>query len=176
LAPADYLETKKATIAASQIKGPVYLRFARHDSPVFTVPKTPFKIGRANILIKGNDITIIACGPLVYEAILAAKELAKQKIKAEVINNHTIKPLDNATILKSVHQTKCLVTVEDHQANGGLGSAVAEMLAKKYPVPIEMIGVQDSFGESGTVEQLWKKYKLTHPFIIKAALKVLKRK
>lgn len=176
LAPCDAIETRKATIAAARYKGPVYLRFAREKTPVFTTEETPFKIGKAEVFREGKDVTIVGCGPLVYEALLAAKELEKEKIEAEVINNHTVKPLDEETILESVRKTKALVTVEEHQVMGGMGSAVIEMLAKQFPVPVEMIGIQDRFGESGEPDELLEAFGLTHPHIIKAVKKVLKRK
>lgn len=175
LVPCDYNETKKATVAAAKIKGPVYLRFGRPNTPMMTTNSTKFEVGKANVLIKGSDITIVASGPILHEALLAAKELKAKKIKAEVINLHTIKPLDKATILRSVKKTKKLITVEDHQVAGGMGSAVTEMLAENFPVPTQMIGVRDSFGESGKPEELWDKYGLSHPHIIKAALKLIKK-
>jgi len=174
--PIDYLETKKAVSAMIERRGPVYLRLTRSASPVITTKKSPFKIGRADVLIPGNQVTIIGCGPVMYEAILAAHKLSIHKISAEVINCHTIKPIDVKKIIASAKKTKCVVTVEDHQVNGGLGSTVAEVLGKNYPVPIEMIGVQNTFGESGSSEQLWKKYGLTYPNIVAAAKKVIKRK
>lgn len=174
IAPADYLETKKATIAAAKMKGPVYIRFARQASPIFTAVKSDFKIGKADILLAGKSATLVGCGPILYEALLAAKELKKKKIDLEIINCHTIKPLDKITILRSVKKTKKLITLEDHQVAGGLGSAIVEMLAENYPVPTEMIGVQDSFGESGSTEELWDKYKLSHPHIIQTVLKLVK--
>lgn len=176
LAPCDYEETRKATLAAASLGGPVYLRFAREKTPVFTTANTPFKIGRAEVLRTGKQATIIACGPLLYEALLAAEQLAKEKIDVEVINNHTIKPLDKKTILESVKKTKAVVTVEEHQIVGGMGSAVAEMLAANYPVPMEFIGMPDSFGESGTPDELLEKYGMKAKHIIRAVKKVLKRK
>ncbi|NQU83675.1 MAG: transketolase family protein [Parcubacteria group bacterium] len=176
LAPCDYEETKKATIEAAKLPGPVYLRFAREKTPVLTTKKTPFKIGRAEVLREGKDVTIVACGPLVYEALLAAEKLKKEKIIVEVINNHTIKPIDVRTILESAKKTKAVVTVEEHQVMGGMGSAVAEVLAHNFPVPIEFVGMADTFGESGTPEELLKKYGMTAESIIKAVKRVLKRK
>ncbi|MCD4760397.1 transketolase family protein, partial [bacterium] len=176
IAPGDYLETKKATIEAAKTQGPVYLRFARQASPIFTTTSSTFKIGKANILLPGKDITIIGCGPILYEALLAAKELKKKKINLEVINCHTIKPLDKTTILRSVKKTGRLITLEDHQIMGGLGSAVVEMLAESSsarPVPTKMIGVRDSFGGSGKQDELWDKFKMSHPHIIKAVLKLI---
>lgn len=176
LAPCDSIETRKATLAAAKYKGAIYLRFAREKTPVFTTEKTPFKIGKAEVFKAGKDVTIVACGPLVYEALLAAKKLEKEKISIEVINNHTIKPLDEKTILESLKKTRALVTVEEHQVMGGMGSTVVETLAKKLPVPVEMIGIQDRFGESGEPEELLEAFGLTHPHIIKAVKRVLKRK
>lgn len=165
IAPGDYLEARKATIAVAEYNGPVYLRFAREATPVFTTEKSFFKIGKANILRKGKNLTIIACGPLVYEALLAG-----EKFNAEVINCHTIKPLDKQTILKSVKKTKRVITVEEHQIAGGLGSAIAEFLSQEYPVSIKMVGVKDRFGESGQPEELLDKFGLTSKFIKKACL------
>ncbi|MDA2922006.1 transketolase family protein [Patescibacteria group bacterium AH-259-L07] len=174
--PCDAIESQKATVAAARLPGPVYIRFAREKTPVFTTEKTPFKVGRAEIFKTGDDVTILSCGPLVYEALLAAKNLEKEKVSVEVINNHTIKPQDEKTIVNSVKKTKALVTVEEHQVMGGMGSAVIEMLAKKYPIPVEMIGVEDRFGESGKPDELLEKFGLTHPHIMRAVKKVLKRK
>ena len=176
ISPADYTEAKKATLAIAEHSGPVYLRLARQNSPIITKSSDRFIIGRANLLKPGRDVTIIGTGPILAEALLAATELAKKNIKVEVINCHTIKPLDKNTILKSLQKTKCLVTVEDHQVAGGLGSALAELLAENCPVPMEMVGVRDTFGESGQSDELWGKYKISHPYIIQAILKVLKRK
>ena len=176
IAPCDYHETKKATEASAKFKGPVYIRFAREKTPVFTTKKTPFKIGKANLLKTGSDVTIIACGPLVYDALLASHELEKHNISASVLNNHTIKPIDQKSIIAEAKKTGAVVTVEEHQIMGGMGSAVCEVLANKFPVPVEMVGMQDSFGESGTPEELLKKYKMDKSAIIKAVKKVLKRK
>ncbi|MFH2013715.1 MAG: transketolase family protein [Patescibacteria group bacterium] len=174
LAPCDSIETKKATIAAAKYNGPVYLRFAREATPVFTTEKTPFKIGQANVLKNGSDATIIACGPLVYKALLAAEKL--KDISVRVINSHTIKPLDEKTILKAAKETGAIVTVEEHQVIGGLGSAVAEYLSKNKPVPIEMIGVQDRWGESGDPDELIEKFGMGVDSIIKAVKKVINKK
>ena len=176
IAPCDSIETKKCTIAAAHHKGPVYFRFAREKTPVMTTEDSPFEIGKANVLREGGDITIIACGPLVYEALLAAQDLSKENIEAEVINSHTIKPLDIKTIVESAKKTGCAVTVEEHQIHGGLGSAVAEALAQKHPVPIEIIGMPDTFGESGSPKELLEKYGLTSAHIVKACKKSLKRR
>lgn len=175
IVPCDYEEAKKATLAAAKIKGPVYLRLGRPKTQVITMTKTAFKIGRAEIFQQGKDLTIIACGPLLCEALLAARELAKKKISAEVINCHTIKPLDRKTLLQSIKKTGRVITVEDHQIYGGLGSAIAELTAQNYPVPIEFVGVRDSFGESGTAEELLKKYHLNARDIIEAAKSILGR-
>lgn len=175
IAPCDTLEAKKATLAATEKKGPVYLRFTREKTPVMTTSKTPFKIGRAEVFREGKDVTIVACGPLVYEALLAAKELEKD-IDCEVINCHTIKPLDKKTILNSVKKTGRVVTVEEHQIKGGLGGAVAEMLAENYPVPMERVGMPDCFGESGKPEELLKKWGMDKDGIMKKIVKVMKRK
>lgn len=174
LAPCDAIETKKATLAAAKYRGAVYLRFAREATPVFTTEKTPFKIGRAEIFNEGRDATIVGCGPLVYEALLAAKKLEKEKIRVEVINNHTIKPLDKKTILKSAKKTGALVTVEEHQIIGGLGSAVAEMITENYPVPVKRIGVRDRFGQSGNPDELIRAFGMSAGSIAKAVKEALK--
>jgi len=176
LAPCDSIETEKATIAAAKFKGPVYIRFAREKTPVFTTKETPFEIGRAEVFSEGKDVTIIACGPLVYEALKAAEKLFKEGIEAEVINNHTIKPMDKETILKSVKKTKCAVTVEEHQAFGGMGSAVCEILAQEFPIPVEIVGVKDRFGESGEPDELLKAFGLKSENIIEAVKRVISRK
>ncbi len=174
--PCDAIEAKKATLSAARMKGPVYLRFARAGTPQFTTEKTPFQIGKAEVFQEGKDVTIVACGPLVYEALCAAQELEQQNISVEVINNHTIKPLDADTILRSLKKTKALVTVEEHQIAGGMGSAVVEMLAQRFPVPVEMIGVKDRFGESGEPSELLDAFGLSCPHIMQAVQRVLKRK
>ncbi len=176
LAPCDYEETKKATIAAGQMQGPVYLRFAREPTPIFTTLKTNFQIGQAEIFNEGDDVSIIACGPTVHEALLAAHDLEKENISVRVINNHTIKPIDQETIIQAAKDTGAVVTAEDHQVMGGMGSAVAEILAKKQPVPIEMIGVQDRFGESGQPNELMEAFGLVAEDIKKAVKKVIQRK
>ncbi|PIZ40505.1 transketolase [candidate division WWE3 bacterium CG10_big_fil_rev_8_21_14_0_10_48_23] len=178
LAPCDYNETRKATLAAAQWKGPVYLRFAREKTPVFTTEKTPFKIGQAELFWTSSKprVTIVACGPLVYDALLAAEKLEDKGLGAEVINCHTIKPLDTKTILKSVKKTGAVVTVEEHQIIGGLGSAVAEILGENYPVPMRRIGVYDRWGESGEPEELLEAFGLTSKNIVQAAGEVVKAK
>lgn len=173
LAPADFRETKLATIAAAKHVGPVYMRFARQAGP--NISNGKFAIGKAQVLTPGKDVTLIGCGPILAEALIAARELGKKKIKLEVINSASIKPLDKNTILRSVKKTNRVITLEDHQIMGGLGSAVAELLSENLPTPIKMIGVHDKFGQSGKAEQLWEKYKMTHPYIIKEVLNLLKK-
>tara|TARA_B110000459_G_scaffold203751_1_gene261589 strand:+ start:6812 stop:7747 length:936 start_codon:yes stop_codon:yes gene_type:complete len=172
----DYNQTKAATIAIAEHVGPVYLRFGRPKVPNFTEENQKFEIGKALSLLKGNDITIIATGHLVWEALEAAKFLKEININAEIINIHTIKPLDKDAILKSVSKTKCIVTAEEHMLNGGLGDSVAQLLSRELPTPLEMVGVNDTFGESGTPRQLMEKYGLTSEDIIKAVKKVILRK
>lgn len=174
--PCDYNQTKAATIAIADYEGPVYLRFGRPKVPIFTPEDQQFEIGKALHLIEGSDVTIFATGHLVWEAILAEEALEKEGISAEVINIHTIKPLDVDAILKSVAKTGCVVTAEEHQMNGGLGDSVAQTLALHHPAPLEMVAVNDSFGESGVPEELMKKYGIDAENIVKAAKKVLKRK
>lgn len=174
--PCDALEARKATLAAARLEGPVYLRFARAGTPQFTTEETPFEVGKAEVFYEGKDVTIVACGPLVYEAMSAAQQLEKEGISVEVVNNHTIKPLDADTILQSLKKTRALVTVEEHQVAGGMGSAVVEMLAQRFPVPVEMIGIQDRFGESGEPGELWDAFGLSSPHIVQAVQNVVKRK
>ena len=176
LAPCDMIETQKATIAAGEMKGPVYLRFAREATPIFTTNKTPFKIGKAEIFKEGKDVSIIVCGPTVHEALLAANDLEKEGISAEVVNNHTIKPIDEKTLIETAKKTGAVVTAEDHQVMGGMGSAVAEVLGKNQPTPIEMVGVQDRWGESGEPDELMKEFCLIAKDIKEAVKKVIKRK
>lgn len=174
--PCDYNQTKAATLAIADYEGPVYLRFGRPSVPNFTDPDQRFEIGKALLLTEGNDVTIAATGHLVWPALEAAVALAAQGISAEVINVHTIKPLDEETLLKSVDKTGCLVSAEEHNRFGGLGEAIAQVLSTKHPAPQEFVAVNDSFGESGTPEQLMKKYGLDTPHIVMAAEKVLQRK
>src|SRR3989338_2148227 len=175
IVPADSLEATKATIEAAKTNGPVYIRVSRAKVPMFTTEKTPFKIGKAQIFREGKDITIIACGIMTYQALLAAEILEKEGIDAEVINCHTIKPLDKAEIIKSVKKTKAAVTAEEHQVNGGLFGAISELLSSNNPVPIEPVAVMDTFGESGPADELMKKYGLLADDIVKAVKKVLGR-
>ena len=172
----DYNQTKAATIAIAEHVGPVYLRFGRPKVPNFTPADQKFEIGKALQLKKGNDVTIFATGHLVWEALEAAKSLENEGISAEVINIHTIKPLDNETILKAVKNTKCVVTAEEHMLNGGLGDSIAQLLSRNTPTPIEMVGVDDTFGESGPPMKLMEKYGLTAADIITASKKVIARK
>ena len=174
--PCDYNQTKAATIAIAKHDGPVYLRFGRPKMPVFTPADQEFKIGEAVMLNKGTDVTIVATGHLVWEAIEAGHILTEMGINAEIINIHTIKPLDTSSILKSVEKTGCIVTAEEHQMNGGLGDSIAQLLARKRPTPLEMVAVNDSFGESGKPSELMEKYGLTRSDIVKSVKKVLTRK
>ena len=174
--PCDVNEAKKATIAVGKIKKPAYVRLAREKTPVFTTEVTPFKLGKAEIYKNGKDVTIIACGPLVYQALLAARELEKEKIEAMVINCHTIKPLDSETIVKCVRKTGAVVTVEEHQIIGGLGSAVAECLSENYPVPMKRVGIMDRFGESGKPDELLQKFGLTYADVVESVNHVLELK
>lgn len=176
LVPCDAIESRKATLAAAFYDGPVYIRFGREKSPVFTTDKTPFEIGKAIIFREGKDVTIAGCGMLLYNALIAAEELSKEGIEAEVINSHTVKPLDTENILNSVKKTKAIVTVEEHQIMGGFGSAVAEVLSQYFPVPQEFIGVSDRFGESGEPDELIEALGMGVKDIKAAALKVIKRK
>ena len=174
--PCDYNQTKAATIAIADYEGPVYLRFGRPTIPNFTPDNQVFQIGKAVMLNEGTDVTILATGHLVWKAIEAGEALAAKGISAEIINIHTIKPLDTESILKSVLKTKCVVTAEEHQMNGGLGDSVAQFLARNKPTPQEFVAVNDSFGESGTPDELMTKYRLDTLDIVNAAEKVIARK
>lgn len=175
--PCDAIETRKATIAFGNHVGPCYLRFTREKTPIITTEETPFTIGKSLVLREGKDVTIAACGPLVYEALVAAETLAKRhKIQAEVLNCHTLKPFDEKTLLKSVEKTKSCVTVEEHQTIGGLFGVVSETLARTRPTPIEPVGMPDSFGESGEPRELLEKYGMTATDIVKACKRVIARK
>ena len=175
VAPCDAIETRKATIASAGIPGPFYIRFGREPVPVITDEKTPFVFGKANLVKKGKDVTIIACGAMVYEAIVAAQELEKENIGVEIINLHTIKPIDEEAIVKSARKTGRVVTVEEHQITGGLGGAVAEVLSENHPVPLLRVGVMDRFGESGQPEELMKEFNCTSKDVYKAVKKILKK-
>lgn len=176
IVPADFNQTKQATIAIAEHIGPVYLRFGRPSVPIFVKPDATFQIGKADTVIEGTDVTIIACGHMVWKSIEAAKELEAQGISAEVINMHTIKPLDEQAVLRSVAKTKCVVTAEEHMLNGGLGDSIAQLLSRNTPLPQEYVGVNDTFGESGTPDELMVKYHIDTPDVVAAALKVIKRK
>jgi transketolase len=174
--PCDYNQTKAATIAIAEYEGPVYLRFGRPVMPIFTDADQKFEIGKAWMVNEGKDVSIFATGHLVWEAILAGEKLAEMGIDAEIINIHTIKPLDEEAILKSVAKTRCVVTCEEHNRLGGLGDSVAQVLVKNDPLPQEYVAVDDSFGESGKPADLMKKYGLDSENIIKAVQKVIARK
>ena len=176
IVPADFNQTKQATIAIADHQGPVYLRFGRPVMPIFIKPDAPFIIGKADVIKEGIDVTIIACGHLVWKSIEAIKTLEERGISVELINMHTIKPLDEAAILASVAKTKCVVSAEEHMINGGLGEAISQVLSRNLPVPQEFVGVDDSFGESGAPMELMTKYGIDTQNIISAVLKVLARK
>jgi transketolase len=175
IVPCDYAQTKAATLAITDYQGPVYLRFGRPVWPIFT-SNLPFEIGKAQVLQEGKDITIFACGHLVWKAVEAGRILEDRGISVELINLHTIKPLDTDAIIKSAQKTRCVVTAEEHNIYGGMGDAVAQVLARNIPTPIEYVGTHDTFGESGTPEELLKKYHLDSPDIVAAAEKVIARK
>jgi transketolase len=176
LNPCDYNQTKMATLAAADHIGPVYLRFGRPAVPNFTPVDQPFIIGKANMLKEGSDVSIFATGHLVFHAMEAAYHLSQQGIDAEVINIHTIKPLDESAVLQSVAKTKCVVTAEEHLMNGGMGDSICQLLARQLPAPIEMVAVNDIFGESGKPDELMTKFGLDTPHVVEAALKAVKRK
>ncbi len=176
IVPCDSLEAEKATYALAKETGPFYLRLGREKIPVFTDAKTPFEIGKSVTLKDGKDITIIACGFMVYYSLLAAERLEKEKISVRVINMHTIKPIDANAIIKAAKETKAIVTAEEHQIYGGLGSAVAEVVSQNYPVKMKIIGMQDRFGESGKASDLLKKYGLTDDEIYDAAKMLINKK
>lgn len=174
--PCDFNQTKAATLAIAEHMGPVYLRFGRPKVPNFTDENQIFEIGKAVNLKDGNDVSIFATGHLVWEALEAAKILNELNINAEIINIHTIKPLDKEAVIKSVSKTRCVVTAEEHMLNGGLGDSIAQLLSTEMPLPLEMVGVNDTFGESGTPRQLMEKYGLTSSDIVNAVKKVILRK
>jgi len=173
ICPADYEQTRQATLAIADIQGPVYLRFGRPKLPVFYKENTPFEIGKAQKLMEGDDVTIIATGYMVWEAIQAGLILRDQGIHADVINMHTIKPLDSKAIIESASRTGCVVTAEEHQRWGGLGGSVAQVLAQHHPTPMRMVAVDDQFGESGTPKQLMEKYGLTADVIVSRSLELI---
>ena len=176
IVPCDFNQTKAATIAIAEHEGPVYLRFGRPKWPNFTAEDQKFEIGKAQLLAKGTDVTIIACGHLVWIAVEAAKTLAEKGISVELINMHTIKPFDEEAVIKSIKKTGCVVTAEEHQVSGGLGDSVAQVAGRHYPVPQEYVAVMDTFGESGKPVDLLNKYGLNKENIISAAEKAIKRK
>jgi transketolase len=174
--PCDFNQTKAATIAIADYEGPVYLRFGRPKVANFTEENQEFKIGEGIVFNEGTDVSIFATGHLVWEAIKAGEILAEKGISAEIINIHTIKPLDKKLILESAKKTKAVVTAEEHMLNGGLGDSIAQLLSTNYPTAVEMIGVDDTFGESGTPEQLLEKYGLNAENIVNAAIRAIERK
>lgn len=174
--PCDYHEAKKMIHTSVKWNHPIYIRFFRDNTPVFTDPNAPFAFGKADTLIDGTDVTVIACGLQVWEAILAEEILASEGISVRLINMHTIKPLDKEAIIRAAKETGAIVTAEDHQIHGGLGSAVAEVLAQTIPTPQEFVAVRDTFGESGSGDELMKKYGIAKDDIVKATRKILQRK
>lgn len=178
LAPCDSVETRKITLWSAGYEGPVYFRFGREKTPVMTTDKTPWQFGRAYTMWETDkpDVAIVGCGSLIFEALVAAKALERDKIKSVVVNSHTIKPLDNETIVHWAKRAGAVVTVEEHQINGGLGSAVAECIVEHYPVPMERVGMLDTFGESGKPDELLTKYHMKSRDIVEAVKKVIKRK
>jgi transketolase len=173
--PCDYAQTKAATLAIAEYEGPVYLRFGRPVWPIFT-KEEDFVLGKAQVFSEGTDVTIFACGHMVWQAIQAGIQLEEKGISVEVINLHTIKPLDEEAILRSIRKTKCAVTAEEHNVLGGMGDAVAQVASRHFPIPIEYVGTNDTFGESGTPDQLLEKYGLTPAHIVEAAEKVISRR
>lgn len=174
--PCDSVEARKTTIALGSTSGPAYFRLGREKTPVMTTDATPFTVGKAYVMKEGKDVAVIGAGPILYSALLAAGELEKENISVLVVNNHTVKPIDSETIIWAAKMTGAVVTVEEHQVMGGAGSAVAEVLAQRYPVPIEMIGMPDSFGESGQPDELLRKFGMDKESIKQTIKKVLKRK
>ena len=176
IVPCDAIEAEKATVAAAFNGQPTYIRLGREKTPVVTTPETPFTIGKAAILREGGDVALIACGTLVHEALKAAEVLATEGIQCTVINNHTVKPIDEEVIAAAAQRCGAVVTAEEHQVAGGMGSAVAEVLARRSPVPMEFVGMQDRFGESGSPDELMRAFGLTAEGIIGVVRKVLQRK
>jgi transketolase len=174
--PCDSVQTKKATLALTALHGPVYLRFAREKSPIMTTDRTPFEIGKAQVFREGKDVAIVACGILVYNALIAAQELAEEGIDCMVVNNHTIKPMDEPAIVEAAKRCGTIVTVEEHQVHAGMGSRVAEILAQRYPVPIEFVGVNDQFGQSGDPVELIEHYGMGTTSIKEAVRRARSRK
>jgi transketolase len=176
IVPCDFNQTRAATIAIADYKGPVYLRFGRPKWPNFTSPDESFVIGKAQVMNEGNDVTIFACGHMVWKAVEAGKMLEEKGISVELINIHTIKPLDADAIIKSITKTRCAVTAEEHNVIGGLGDSIAQVAARNFPIPIEYVGTNDTFGESGKPLELLKKYGLTAEHIAAAAQSVISKK
>jgi transketolase len=174
--PCDFVETKKAVRACANLIGPVYIRYGRESTPTFTKSDTPFEVGKANVLKDGEDVAILSCGVMVYESLMAAKMLEIEGVKARVINVHTVKPIDSVTIINAAKECGAIVTAEEHQIYGGLGSAISEVVVKNFSVPIEMVGVNDRFGESGEGPDLLTRFGLKDVNIAEAALKVVRRK
>ena len=176
MVPADYNEAVKATVASAEIEGPVFIRFGRENVPAFTGEDDDFDFGKAKVLREGGDVVIFATGIMVYHALQAAEKLKEKSVEATVVNIHTIKPMDEKTLLETAKITGCAVTCEESQLMGGFGSAVCEVLSRNYPIPVEMVGICDTFGESGQPDQLIEEYGLSPDSIVKAALKAVKRK
>ena len=180
ISPCDAEEARKATLAAAKLPGPVYLRFGREKTPLITTRETPFELGKAQIFwspeVKPREVVIFATGPLVHNALLAARELEKENISIVVVNVHTVKPLDEKTIVRFARECGTVVSVEEHQVAGGLGSAIAELLAREAPSPIEFVGVHDSFGQSGTPQELIEHYGMGVSHIVKATQRAISRK
>jgi transketolase len=176
IVPCDYWETRKATVAAADDPHPNYIRFGREPVPVVTGPDTPFTIGRANVMREGQDLAIIACGVMVYEALVAAQVLATRGIQARVLNVHTLKPLDVESIARAARECGAIVTAEEHQVHGGLGGAVAEAVVQSHPVPMELVAVHDRFGRSGKQEELMAAFGIKAPDVVRAADRALARK
>jgi transketolase len=176
LSPCDAIEAKKATLAAAKLLQPTYIRLSRDKVPTITTEETPFEIGKSQVFAEGKDVTIVATGQMVYHSLLAARELGEQKISVRVINISTIKPIDKKALLLAAEETGAVVSVEEHQVNGGLGGAVAEVLSQNYPVPLKIIGIEDRFGESGTTAELLEKFGLSKENIIRGVLHVLRLK
>ena len=176
ICPADSIEAKKATIAMAKNDKPTYMRLGREKTPVMTTDQSPFEIGQAEVLTEGNDVAIIACGQMVYYGLLSAKELKESNIHVRVINCHTIKPLDKKTILKAAEECGAIVTAEEHQVHGGLGSAISELVSQHFPVPMKIIGIEDHYGESGQQAELLEKFGLTKEALQKAVTSVLRMK
>jgi len=174
--PCDFNQTKAATMAIAEYEGPCYLRFGRPKVPIFTAPDQVFEIGKALTIFEGSDVSIFCTGHLVWKSIQAAQILAEKGIHAEVINIHTIKPLDAEAVLRSAAKTRCVVTAEEHMFNGGMGDSICQLLARQMPLPVEMVGVNDTFGESGTPDELMAKYHIDTIDVVAAVEKVMKRK